>query len=226
MAEHRKGRRKTQIGLPTRKGYLDAVTSSGYVEGWAYDSATPLDPLTVAVLNPEQIEIAWGIANQYREDLAVSGCGTGWCAFRLRIEDSVNRLEPPALTLVDRGSGTAIATRHPVPLREDDDQPIRQIANLFASDPTTLQSVDQLQGCKHIFAHFVDRQGVEDFVRAAYGYLHARSADAVGLSHYATLVRESAVAPYDLLVRMADSDEFRSRARLLAAPHSMAFPFR
>jgi hypothetical protein len=220
------GQRKAPRSSPTRKGYLDVITSSGYVEGWAYDSAAPLDPLTVAVLSPKQIEIAWGIANQYREDLALAGCGTGWCAFRVKITDSVKQLKPQALTLVDRGSGTPIARRNPVPLRADDDRPIRQIADLFASDPTMIRSLDQLQGCKDLFARFVERQGAEGFVRAAYVYLHGRSADAVGLSDYATFMRESAIAPYELLVRMADSDEFRSRARLLPAPHSMAFPFR
>jgi len=31
-------------------GHLDPVTSSGYVEGWAYDANVPLRALVVAVL--------------------------------------------------------------------------------------------------------------------------------------------------------------------------------
>jgi hypothetical protein len=39
-------------------------------------------------------------------------------------------------------------------------------------------------------------------------------------------MRENSLTPFQLLAILSNSEEFRSKPRLLAAPNSAAFPFR
>jgi hypothetical protein len=208
------------------KGYIDGIASSGYIDGWAYESERPLDPLVIGILDEHDQEVAWGLAHIYREDLSAAGCGAGWCAFRVRSTASVSRLRKQALTLVDRSSTQAIVRRYPVPYAEDWDGALRTIAEVVASDPTTINSILQLRGCHDIFSAFMYSHGVDAFVRAAYVYALGRPADASGLASYGQKIRRNILTPFQLLEIMTDSDEFRSRPRLLAAPNTSGFPFR
>ncbi len=70
----------------TFRGYLDSVRR-GWVEGWAWDSDRPNEPLTILV-SLDGIEVARGPASIQRPDLADAGLGAGYCAFSIRWDDS------------------------------------------------------------------------------------------------------------------------------------------
>jgi hypothetical protein len=208
------------------RGYVDGIASSGNIEGWAFDSEAPLDPLTIALLDDKGRELAWGLAHQYRDDLAAAGRAAGWCAFRVRSALPVSRLRKLALTLVDRGSGARILRRYPVPYAEDRETALSSIPEIVASDPTMTPSIYNLKGCDEVLGRFLTQSGVDTFIRAAYVYVLGRPVDASGLASYGRAIRKNMLTPFQLLATLSDSDEFRSRPRLLAAPNSAGFPFR
>jgi hypothetical protein len=208
------------------KGYIDGIASSGYIEGWAFESEAPLDPLTISILDGHDLEIAWGLAHHYREDLSAAGYAAGWCAFRVKATGSVSRVRKQALTLMDRISQQQIVRRKRVPYAEDREPGLSSIAEIVSSDPTTITSIFQLKGCEEIFDNFLNTRGVDAFIRAAYVYALARPADASGLASYGQMIRRNMLTPFQLLEILTNSEEFRARALLLAAPHSMGFPFR
>jgi hypothetical protein len=206
-------------------GHIDGVTSSGFVEGWAFDSDAPAEPLAVAILDRDGEEVAWGLAHRYREDLMAAHCGIGWCAFQLRAAVSISRLRKSPVTLVDHASRTEIHRADPAPYAEDGEALLADIADVTRSDPTVVNSVEQLRGCDKLFDRFVRQRGVEAFVRSAYVYVLGRPADAAGRALYGRLLRNGPMTPYGMLRTLYDSDEFRSRPRLPSAPNTPAFPF-
>lgn len=206
-------------------GHIDSVTSSGYIEGWAFDRAAPARPLLVAVRDDGGEEVAWGLAHRYREDLVTAQCGIGWCAFQLRAAVSVARLRRCAVVLACRATGQQIHRADPAAYLENSEPLLNGIAALTESDPTLLSAVEQLRGCEAMFAAFVKEHGVDAFVRAAYLYVLARPYDASGRALYGRLLHNGLMTPYNLLRALYDSDEFRSRPRLLSAPNTAAFPF-
>jgi hypothetical protein len=208
------------------KGYVDGIASCGYVEGWAFSSETPLDPLTIAILDDKGRELAWGLAHHYREDLAAAGFAAGWCGFRVKTAVPVSRLTKRALTLVDRVSGAKILRRHPVPHAREREAVISTVADVVASDPTMTRSIFELKGCDDILERFLTERGVDAFVRAAYAYVLGRPVDPSGLASYSRIVAKKSLTPFQLLATLCASDEFRSRPHLLAAPNSARFPFR
>ena len=206
-------------------GHIDTLTSPGFVEGWAYDRAAPARPVTVSVQDPAGHEIAWGLAHRYREDLAQAQIGTGWCAFQLRVSGPVGRLRKVALSLLDRASQTEIHRADPALFCEDSERLLSNVSDVTRSDPTMISAVEQLRGCADLFERFIQQSGCDMFVRIAYVYVLGRSADPSGLDLYGGLLRTARLSPYNLLVTLYNSDEFRSRPRLLGAPNSLAFPF-
>jgi hypothetical protein len=113
-----------------------------------------------------------------------------------------------------------------VRVREDLDMPCATVKEAVASDPTVLTSLNQLRGCQTLMGQFVTRRGVGEFVRAAYVYVLGRPVDAPALASYGRMLRTGAITPFGLLTVLADSDEFRSRPRLMASPNSPGFVFR
>ncbi len=206
------------------RGHLDSVTSSGFAEGWAFNADQPLRQLLISVTRKGN-EIAYGLAHLYREDLAEAGCGTGWCAFRVRLSVPVKTARAAPLNLVDRQSGVLIHTQPQPNALTDTPGDIKSVEQLVASDPTLVGPLARLGGCNPIFNQFIQRKGVEMFVRAAYVYVLSRPADADGIANYTHLLQQSAIEPIGLLALLADSDEFRARPRALGAPNSPAFPF-
>jgi hypothetical protein len=206
-------------------GHIDSLTSTGFVEGWAFDSDAPAQPLMVAVLDRDGEEVAWGLAHRYREDLMAAHCGIGWCAFQLRVAVSVSRLRKSAIVLLEHGTRAEIHRVDPATYLETGEPLLNAIAELTRADPTVISSIDQLRGCETLFARFVRQRGVEAFVRTAYVYVLGRPADAAGRTQYGRLLRGGGLSPYNLLRTLYDSDEFRSRPRLLSAPNVAAFPF-
>jgi hypothetical protein len=205
-------------------GHFDAVTSSGFAEGWAVDKDVPLQPLMIRILSDGE-EVGAALANCYREGLADAGFGAGWCAFRARLSLHPKAAQQRALVLVEGGSGTVIHAPQSLKYYEDSDPVITSVPDLVASDPTVLGSLRQLHGCRPVFDSYIKRQGVEGFVRAAYVFILGRPADTEGVMTYARLIRHSMLEPLDVLLALSESDEFRSRPRMLGAPNTAAFPF-
>jgi Domain of unknown function (DUF4214) len=208
------------------KGYLDAVTSSGHIEGWAYDSESPSSPLTVSIIADDGRELGQGIAGNFREDLLNAGHAAGWCAFRIKLTRSTTGIRSFGLVSIDRSAQPSLVLHQAVPYVVSEEAPIRTVADLVAADPTQIGSLDQLRGCDDLFNRFVKAQGIDAFVRAAYLYLLHRPADASGHMAYKKHLRSKKVTPYGLLLAIADSDEYRSRSRQHFAPTNSGFPFR
>ena len=208
----------------TFDGYIDAVTSSRYVVGWAYDRARPTLALQVSVRIDGE-EVAQGLANRYRSDLAEAGCGTGWCAFRLRVLGPVSRLRRRPVSLIELPGEAEIRRAEGVALLDENEEPVTQLEQVTASDPTLVHTIAQLQGCEGLFGSYIGRAGVEHFVRAAYVYVLGRPADPSGLGTYGEKLRDGSMTPYGLLRTLYDSDEFRSAPRLLIAPNAPGFVF-
>ena len=207
------------------RGCIDAVTSCGYVEGWAFDSTAPLRPLHVSVLAGAR-EVARGVANRYRWDLAEAGCGSGWCGFRLRLSGPVSRLRRQGLSLRDLTHGGEIHHAADLPLEEDHEPGLAALGDVIAADPTLVHAIEQLSGCGAAFSDFIAARGADEFVRAAYVYVFGRGVDAAGLAAYAAMLQDGSLLPYELLQILYDSDEFRSVPRHLLAPPEPGFVFR
>jgi hypothetical protein len=206
------------------EGHIDALTSTGFLEGWAHDPERPGYSPEIAVILDKQ-EVARGMANHYRWDLADIALGIGWCAFRLRINGLISVLRRGPLTLKDVASSTDICTAHVIPVIEEPNKGPDTVAALIKDDPTTLESVDQLRGCGPLFQRYLDRHGPALFVRAAYVYLLGRPADSGGLANYATLLKSGEISPFGLLQILSASEEFRLAPRLLLAPTDPGFAF-
>ena len=206
-------------------GSIDGWLSDRVLEGWATDPVQPLSPVGVVVLDAERNEIASGYANLYREDLGAVPIGLGWCGFRLIASRSVSS-DDLELSLVDGRSqdilfGPQKVARKPAPLADQ-----QSIGAVVASDPTALRSIDQLKPCTAAFAEFIALRGVSQFIRHAYVYMLQRPADAGALAHYENMLSRGELEPFAVLKNLSESDEFKSRARILAAPTSDGFPFK
>ena len=207
------------------KGYLDVVTSSGHIEGWAYDSDDALGAVRVRIIADNDRELGVGSAHRYRDDLAGAGHAAGWCAFRIRLTESIG-VRTFGLVVMDREGREVVLQRMAVPYAVLEETPIRSLAELLKDDPTLITSLEQLRGCNPFFEKFVKARGPAAFVRAVYVYLLGRPADACGLDAYQTHLRSTRVSPFELLLMIADSDEYRSQPRYHWAPTASAFPFR
>lgn len=206
------------------RGYLDNLTSSHYLEGWAVDDAQPVKALTVSVLCQGQ-EIAWGLAHRFRKDLMDSGVGTGWCAFRLKVEGSIDALPRSELKLMVRGTDTVLHVNPSISCIEDRDSGPISVEALILEDPTVVHEIWQLRGCEYVARNYIKRRGVEEFVRTAYLYVLGRPADVTGMDAYVKSIREGTLSAVQVIEGLADSDEFRRASRGLTAPCDRGFPF-
>jgi hypothetical protein len=206
------------------RGYIDSLTTSGLVEGWALDETRPFARLAVAVLTPGGEEIASGCAGLWREDLAQAGFGYGWCAFRLALSDPPEALSGSTLQLVEAATRAVLfegeAARHPEGPHEIDD-----LDALVAADPTILRSIEQLESLAPVLDAFAAAQGVEAFVGAAYLYVLGRRVDPSGLDSFARQIRTRRLTPYGMLLSLAEGPEFADLGRPLIPPNRPGFPF-
>lgn len=206
------------------RGHIDSITSMGFIEGWAFDQDNPIRVVEVAVhINGE--ERAWGCARRFRDDLMNSGCGLGWCAFRLRLDMPIEPIGESLFELIERSTGTLIFSRGELPVIVDGELPLTSIESVVSEDPTIIKGLWQLRKCEHVLMHFIRKHGVETFVDAAYAYVLGRAADHGGRLQYTRCIRQATLTPVGVLEALGDSDEFRSRLRQLAAPKFAAFPF-
>jgi len=205
-------------------GHIDVVTSSGYIDGWATDTDHPTRPLALAILAGNG-EVAHGVANRYRADLVDAQIGTGWCSFRFRASGPVGILRRSQLALVVLPDYKEIFRTDSPVIVESSDLQIRSVKELMGSDPTLVNSVEQLRGCGFIFSRLIQSSDIDVFVRAAYTYMLNRPADPMGLAHYSRLIMGGELTPFGLLEVLEDSDEFHSAPRMLIAPTQPGFIF-
>jgi hypothetical protein len=207
------------------RGYIDALTSLGFVEGWAYDTDAPATPLAVSVRLGEE-EIAWGLAHRFRPDLLDASYGLGWCAFRLRLAVPVEEVAQGPVRLLERISGTEICALPTLAIIQDPASAATASQDLLAiADPTVLEGVWQLKKCEFLFAEFIARRGIESFLSVTYAYVLGRPVDEAGLTLYTKCLRQATLSPLDILKELEKSAEFRDAPRPLAAPNSYCFPF-
>jgi hypothetical protein len=208
------------------RGFIDAITSAGWVEGWAYDEHKPLEPLLVAVVNDNDEQVATGLANLYRKDLADANHGFGWCHFRLCVNRNVDELRRSLLKLVALDPAATICAVEHATYSEVGERVIDNVPELIRNDPTVIGSLDEIESLEEIFENFIRARGVDPFVRAAYVYVLGRSIDESGLLLYSRLIRQRRMSPFAMLRTLADSPEFGSKPRRLVAPNQPGFPFR
>ena len=208
------------------RGHIDTLTSGGFAEGWAFDSAAPERVLTVHLLGPEGEELALGLAHLYRANLAQAGYRHGWCAFRLRLSRDPAGLRGQLLSLRDPESGKELHASADLPLRERPAlDTCGSLEAAIAQDPTVLRNFQHLSGCCDLLAGFVARHGAAEFVRTAHAYVLARTADGASQARYERLLRSGAVTPFGLLLLLSETEEFRAQPRLLASPADPGFVF-
>lgn len=206
-------------------GHVDAITTSGFVEGWALDRGRGFQPLTVSVFTSESVEVARGLANLYRKDLAASGWGSGWNFFRLKLNVQPLTLRRSKLYLIDVASCREINRSVDIDFVADSVRGISDLDRLSECDPLVLQDIQELADCDAIFASYIRRYGVIKFVKVAYLYVLGRPADQSGLSVYGKQIRRGTMTPFSLLQELSASDEFRSASRTLVAPTAPHFAF-
>jgi hypothetical protein len=206
-------------------GHIDAVTIGGNIYGWACAAQPTPQPVTVTVYTMEGVEVAWGLAHLFREDLVAAKVGYGWCAFQLRAKTSAWKFGCRDLILAERTRGVVIAKLKDVPFRPDEDTTVTDIATLSMTDPTMLSGLHQLEGCDDLFRRYILKFGIEPFICAAYVYVLGRAVDESGLATYGRLLRRRKMLPMELLRALFESEEFTSRSRFLVAPNMPGFPF-
>lgn len=206
-------------------GHLDAVTSGGFAEGWAYDRENPAEALLVRVVGAGGEELATGRAETYRRDLAEIGFRQGWCAFRIRLPAGVEALSGTRLLLQDVVTGLDLHATSTWRLVEADDAPLASIEAIAAADPTVLRSLLQLSGYAPLLAAFVERHGIPDFVRTACAYVLGRLPPEPVLDGYVQLLANGAVTPFGLLAVLGESEAWRSSPRLIPSPVHPGFLF-
>lgn len=207
------------------RGYLDSLTSAGYFEGWALDEARPLLALPVSVVKDGEV-IASGLAHRFRKDLMESYCGTGWCAFRLRLQVPMDDgLFRTPLSLINQETGHLIHLNGSIASVPDAEAQPDTVDQVCAYDPTVLLGVWQLRACEKQIMAYIRQNGVDQYVRMAYVYVLGRPADDGGLAQYGRSIRQSSLTPVGILEALSDSDEYRSQPRQLIAPNAVGFPF-
>ena len=217
-------RKSASYRRPSLHGHIDAITTTGYVEGWAFDRTAVERPLDLEVFHDDEL-IASGLAHIYRADLVDAGCGTGWCAFRLKFEVPIFRLKTGGFHLRDKRSGLSFCETYNLTVLEDGGDEIPSVDALLDDDPTVAKSIEELRGCSEIFNRYIQAQGVDAFVRRMYSYILNRPADIGGVALYATHIRRATLTAFQVAEAIADSDEYRSRKTTLIAPTSPGFPF-
>jgi hypothetical protein len=205
-------------------GHIDTATSSGYVEGWAWDTDNPLRAVEIFVRS-ENEEVAAGLANRYRHDLMQSGCGTGWCAFRLKLKRPVADLAAHPLTLHEAASGGQLFRLHTVNVTDDTEEQLHTLDQVLESDPTRVYTIDALEGCASIMTSYLQSVGAEAFVRAAFIYMLARPAGPDAMADFLPRLRAQTLTPFELLKILYETEEFASGPRMIAAPPDPGFVF-
>lgn len=207
------------------RGNIDAVTTLGYLEGWAFETDDPIKPLEVAVFSRAN-EVASGVAHGFRPDLMKAGFGLGWCAFKIRLNCLISDVRNVPLRLLERRTGAQICIVAGLFLIEDPEPTLAE-GNIETSiDASLIEGTWQLQGCEDLFLRFISVNGLENFLRAAYDYMMGRPADENEMIKYAEAIRRKSLTPCGALAALEGSDEFRSRGRAPVAPNSKYFPFK
>jgi len=207
------------------RAHLDAVTTGGFAEGWAFDRDNTAEPLLLRVLDAGGEEFGRGHANLHRTDLADGGLRHGWCAFRIRLTRTGDALRGTRLVLQDVATGTEVHASENWRVRDSKETPHGSIESVMAEDPTMLRSLRQLSGYAPVLAAFAERYGIPDFVRTACTFILGRLPEETVLQSYERLLANGAVTPFGLLAMLGESEELRAKPRLIPSPVHPGFPF-
>lgn len=207
------------------RGHLDAVTTGGFAEGWAYDRERPAEPLVVRVSDAAGEELGIGRAELHRHDLADLGFRHGWCAFRIRLPRNADKLKGTRLVLQDVATGLELHATESWRIREAKEPALGSIETIAAEDPTVLRSLQQLSGHAPLLVAFVERHGIPDFVRTACAYILGRLPPEPVLDGYERLLSNGAITPFGLLAMLGESEELRATPRLIPSPVHPGFLF-
>jgi hypothetical protein len=216
---------KSLAGLELLKGCIDVISSAGFLDGWALDDTQPLKPLHIVARAIDR-DIASGVANRYRHDLAIPGFSTGWCSYRIKLSATLLDLQDRPISLHDLETGEELVNLIPQVALEPEDDTLRNIPEIVKSDPTIIQYVEQLSGCDEIFHGYIEYYGLDEFVRCAFRYVLGRPGDLPGVDAYCSHLRDQSLSPFGLIRALYESDEFRIKDIQLAAPPAPGFPFR
>jgi hypothetical protein len=206
-------------------GHIDTVDRCGLIAGWAYDETRPFDVMLISIVDPDDFEIAAGLAHHYRQDLAKEGFAHGWCHFRLRSNKPIEAVRGQPLRLIDSTTNEVLHGPRVVNYIESQEPFFDSVGQLIEGDPTVLRSTDQIEACEEDLKAFAASRGVEAFVRTAYVYVLGR-VDHTRLALHKQLVDEGRLSPYAMIRLLAESAEFRTSGRRLPAPNDLNFPFR
>jgi hypothetical protein len=87
---------KTSLGR--LRGWIDAVSKTGLVAGWAQDEANPYLPVLLEILVDGQV-IDTVLACDHRGDLAEAGIGQGNCSFAFTLPATIPPTSYPSLAI-------------------------------------------------------------------------------------------------------------------------------
>lgn len=93
------------------QGFFDGLVGRR-VEGWVYRPDQPGVPVPV-VIAVDGVDVAEGVADRYRADLAQAGCGTGHCAFSIELPPQV--LDGRTHEVMARVAGTSVVLASSTP---------------------------------------------------------------------------------------------------------------
>ena len=204
-------------------GHLDALLTSGYIEGWICDRTDPGANPEVRVV-AGTATIARGFACRFRRDLMEAGLSWGWNSFRLRLA----KQPPPAPTQPSLRlfSGMALVWSGPVRWVHDQDHQYTSVAHLISGDPTQVRDPAMLQGLRNYLKQVHASLGAEAFVRRCYLAILGRAADPSGMAGYTQALATGRAEPFDIVAGLMNSVEFRNRSNGLHPPVLPSFPFR
>src|SRR5579862_2656034 len=129
------------------RSYLDRADRHG-VAGWAHDDTQPDVPLSLLILDNEEL-VARVLANRYRADLEAAGIGNGRHAFELDFQDPSSPDERHVIRVCREADGADIE-RSPVvlqPRQPSDLAAQQQLASMShgdLSDDQLVRNIDSM----------------------------------------------------------------------------------
>lgn len=206
-------------------GKLTILRGPATVEGWAFNPKKPATPLRIAVVQSGRI-LGISIANMYSSEIQEQGAPNAWCAFNVAISAPFRPQAQAGLSLTNYDTNRVLDHVNDLPRQRALLSEYISVEQIIRDDPTNLTDIDTLASYTDLFASFIQSEGEEKFVAAAYAYVLGRAADQTGLDNYTEKLRKKELGPFALLKILANSQEFASRTRFLASPASDGFPFR
>jgi hypothetical protein len=204
-------------------GFIDTISSTGYVEGWAISNKNNFDAVPVCVLWEDK-PIGIGIANLFRSDLLTAGVGHGWHAFRIRVDHTFETQTTLRLLLVELRTTSLIAMAE-LPCPATLSRKLPNVDSVLEESDLKVTDISSLALTKTAIDAFVARYGVEEFVACGYCYILGRPADPGGHRSYTELISSGEMEPLVFLSILFNSTERRESKWPVLAPSDSGFIF-